>query len=143
MSIIRIAATLCALTLAGGASAALLSSPVMPSVFVPEISKAQAKDVILDAARARKWRVVEDKPGVMRLAYPGAGPRAEKHELIVEVKYDGKNYSVGYVKSRGLDEDRTCRQAKKADDPNALCIHRNVPKWMSNLVIDIQRCASK
>lgn len=143
MSITRIAAGFCALVLAGGVSAATLITPEMPSVFVPEISKSAAHDAIVKAAEMRKWRIVEDKSGLMSLAYPGSGPRAEKHELIVQVKYDGKTYSVKYVKSRGLDEDHACYAAKKTDDPNDFCIHRNVPKWMRNLVIDIQRAAAK
>ncbi len=86
---------------------------------------------ILDAANARAWRVVSDKPGTVRLAYP-SNNRATKYEATFDVVYTKTGYKIKYVKSYGLDEKPNCA----GDMP---CIHRNVNKWVSNLNTDIQR----
>lgn len=125
--------------LIGGAAALLLSGcvgtlpPVKnPSAVAISAQPAVIKTAIKRAADARQWRVVEERPGLVRLAYPGTA-KAEHFEMIADVEYTGKGYSVEYVSSRGLDA-APCR-----DNPKETCIHRNVNKWLQNLSSDILR----
>lgn len=97
-------------------------------------------NAIIRAAQLRKWRIVSDQPGVVTLAYPGSA-KAIHFEAIVKVTYDARRYKVSYVSSRGLDEKKGCvnpeLKSKNKYDENAICIHRNVNRWMNNLNADI------
>ena len=97
-------------------------------------------NAIIRAAQLRKWRIVSDQPGVVTLAYPGSA-KAIHFEAIVKVTYDARRYNVSYVSSRGLDEKKGCvnpeLKSKNKYDENAICIHRNVNRWMNNLNADI------
>lgn len=117
--------------------------PPQPAHDFPQavVTADQARSCVLAAAQQRHWRLVEDKDGRILLAYPGTGPRAEKHQVVVRVDYDAKSFKLSYVSSFGLDEDRACRQAKDTPDETDLCIHRRVPAWFANLTNDILSAA--
>ena len=105
-----------------------------------QITQSQMHNAIIRAAQLRKWRIVSDQPGVVTLAYPGSA-KAIHFEAIVKVTYDARRYKVSYVSSRGLDEKKGCvnpeLKIKNKYDENAICIHRNVNRWMNNLNADI------
>ena len=103
-----------------------------PNAVAVSASPAVMKAAITSAADLRQWRIVEEKPGLVRLAYPGTA-KAEHFEMIADVEYTKKGYSVEYVSSRGLDAG-PCK-----DNPKQTCIHRNVNKWLQNLSSDILR----
>lgn len=105
-----------------------------------QISQSQMHNAIIRAAQLRKWRIVSDRPGVVTLAYPGSA-KAIHFEAIVKVTYNAQRYKVSYVSSRGLDERKGCVNSELKGnnkyDENALCVHRNVNRWMNNLNADI------
>lgn len=134
------AATFCASILLTGC---VTTAPVVnpPEQSAPaQVSSTKMHQAIMRAAQLRKWRIVSDEPGVVTLAYPGSA-KAVHFEAIVKVTYDARQYKVSYVSSRGLDERKGCvnpeiKGRNKFDD-NALCVHRNVNRWMNNLSADI------
>lgn len=123
------------LLLAAAASSMLLlgcGATVITNVPQQQASASSAsamRDAIRTAAVDRRFRIVSDKPGVMRLAYPNSA-KAMKFEAIFDVKYSAEGFAVEYVSSRGLDE-KPCGE-------NAVCGHRNINKWMRTLSGDIR-----
>ena len=105
-----------------------------------QITQSQMHNAIIYAAQLRKWRIVSDQPGVVTLAYPGSA-KAIHFEAIVKVTYNALRYKVSYVSSRGLNEKKGCMNSelkgKNKYDENAICVHRNVNRWMNNLNADI------
>lgn len=97
-------------------------------------------DAIIRAAQMRKWRIVSDEPGLVTLAYPGSA-KAIHFEATVKVAYDSRHYKISYVSSRGLGEKKGCvnpqLEGHNKYDDNAVCVHRNVNRWMNNLSTDI------
>lgn len=103
-------------------------APVATGTRTPaEVSK-----IVVRASAVRGFRVVEVRPDRVRLAYP-TGARAERYEATIDVLIGGGQAAVRYAESRGLGA------SPCSSDPKKTCIHRNVPKWMSNLAGDIRR----
>lgn len=134
------AATFCASMLLTGCGT---TTPVVnpPEQSAPaQVSSTKMHQAIMRAAQLRKWRIVNDEPGVVTLAYPGSA-KAVHFEAIVKVTYDARRYKVSYVSSRGLDERKGCvnpeMTGRNKFDDKALCVHRNVNRWMNNLSADI------
>ena len=117
------------------ASPALLAAPSR-EVVPYEVSglKSSAKEIheaILKAVPMRKWGVCSDEPGKVTVIYP-TNTRAKQYQAVVSVTYADGYFKVDYVSSRGLNEERGCK-----DNPNAVCVHRNVNRWIANLGKDI------
>ena len=60
-----------------------------PNAVAVSASPAAMKAAITRAADLRQWRIVEEKPGLVRLAYPGTA-KAEHFEMIADVEYTKK-----------------------------------------------------
>lgn len=135
--------SLVALAIAGAAvlSGCGASVPIqkMPVEYLP--ASCQSADIhgaVLQAAQARRWRVVRDEPGAVTLAYP-TGKKAQAFEATVRVNYDDKTFRIEYLSSRGLDERQGCNDGTQGYREDIVCAHRNINKWMANLDRDIQR----
>ena len=92
------------------------------------------REAILKPAALRSWRIVQEAPGSVVLAYPD-NQRATRYEATFEVLYSAKSYRIRYLSSYGLDEKPNC-------EGTTPCLHRNVNKWVANLNMDIQRYIS-
>lgn len=101
----------------------------VPQQQVSAQSASAMRSAIRTAATDRRFRIVSDKPGVMRLAYPNTAKSAQ-FEALFDVKYSASGFSVSYVSSRGLDE-KPCNDGQ-------VCGHRNINKWMRTLSGDIR-----
>lgn len=83
--------------------------------FMQELTLSQAKDVIKDALRYKRWKVVSDeKPGVIE-----ADIIVRSHYAKVSISYDTEQFSINYLKSDDLDYDESKNR-----------IHRNYNKWI-------------
>ncbi|MFA0086015.1 hypothetical protein [Vibrio sp. 10N.261.51.F12] len=86
-----------------------------------ELTAAQVKAVITEAATNRGWVVTEPKEGVLN-----ANILVRGHEAEIEMPYTAKYYSITYVSSNNL----------KASNGE---IHRNYNRWTNNLNTDIKK----
>ncbi|MDO5530944.1 hypothetical protein [Sutterella sp.] len=127
-SLLLAATAAAVIVLAGcGTTRPLITSSTYSVNSTPEA----VKTAIGRSAIARSFRIVSEKPGVTRLAYP-ANARAAKYEMIVDVEYTGTTYTVNYVSSYGLDA------APCKNNPSQTCGHRNITRWIANLAKDIR-----
>lgn len=83
--------------------------------FMQELTETQAQDVIKDALRYKRWKVVsDDNPGEIV-----ADIVVRSHYAKVRITYDMSQFSINYMKSDDLDFDAGKNK-----------IHRNYNKWI-------------
>lgn len=87
------------------------------------------REAIVTGATRGGWQVIGDEPGRLTLRLDVRG----KHSAIVAAEYDESGYRLGYVSSSNLlYEERNGKQL----------IHRNYNRWISNLIMSINREAA-
>ena len=130
MKAIRIAVLAAALAIAAPAlagSRAPVGEPVAIQ-FAPSDGSIESVDAlraaIVEAAERKTWHVVEDKPGVLRLAIKVR----QKHDVVIDVAYDTKGATLAYVSSENMDY-----KVKKG----VPLIHSSYTRWVSLLGQDI------
>ena len=127
------AAAFCSASLVGCGLPQPLKMPG-EQLVASNVSEKTIREAILKAAALRSWRIVQEAPGSVVLAYPD-NQRATRYEATFEVLYSAKSYRIRYLSSYGLDEKPNC-------EGTTPCLHRNVNKWVTNLNMDIQRYIS-
>lgn len=84
--------------------------------------------VILQAALNRRWRLMQDRPGVLTLE-----ATAGDHSATVDVLYDAAGFQIKYRSSTALDY---------AAAGDRVVIHPRYNNWISSLSNEIRRQAS-
>lgn len=80
----------------------------------------QVRARIAGAAQSIGWQAVKDETGRMELMYDKAG----KHQVTIEVLYDGAGFDINYLKSNNLNYEERDGQRQ---------IHPNYNRWIRNL----------
>lgn len=127
-----VVALLASAVLAGCGSTTAIRNP-SPNAIAYALTQDQVRQTIVTSALARNWRIVEQGPSELRLAYP-SGTRSQKYEVLAKVSFSDTQYAVSYLSSRGLDEKTSC-----SSSPIGICAHKNVNRWLLNLDHDIAR----
>ncbi|MFH0260694.1 hypothetical protein ACGRH2_09730 [Vibrio barjaei] len=86
-----------------------------------DLTAAQVKLAITEAATNRGWVITEPEEGVLKAAIS-----VRSHKAEAKIPYTNKFYSITYVSSKNL----------KASDGE---IHRNYNRWINNLNTDIRK----
>ncbi len=97
-----------------------------PAFEMPtRLSAAAMHDAVRAGVDARKWSVVDDKPGHLVVKYdPG-----RDFWVTAAIDYDVKQVHVGYLDSQGL---------SYHEENGQRMIHPNVAGWMDNLVASLK-----
>ena len=85
-------------------------------------STAAVRQAILEAATARMWLTLDDKPGRLLLRFSKGGG---KHSATIEATYDAASMRVRYVDSVNLNHE--------VKDGKAV-IHPTYNKWIEDLI---------
>jgi hypothetical protein len=98
---------------------------VEPSnLAVPEgktYSSAEMRKAVISGSARHNWRMIGDAPGKVRLQLDS---KKGDYQLVVDVVYDTKHYSVKYVTSQGL---------RYREEGGTRMIHSSFIRWMKNL----------
>jgi hypothetical protein len=94
--------------------------------FDKPLSASDVRKSILKAALARRWQPVEVAEGKIRLQLEEK--RKNPYQLVIDVIYDDKNYTIKYVSSNGLRYNESSRT-----------IHPSYQRWTHMLVTTIYR----
>jgi hypothetical protein len=82
---------------------------------------AELRKAIISGGARHSWQLAGDIPGKIRLQLDS---KKGDYQLVVDVIYDAKNYSVKYVTSQGL---------RYREESGARMIHSSFGRWMKNL----------
>ena len=82
------------------------------------------------SGRARGWQMTETRPGLIRGDLVTGGG---KHQVVVDITYDTKTFSISYVDSRNMNYE------ENFDGPY---IHYKYNRWVRILKEDIQKSLS-
>ena len=101
------------------------------NIPVPEgktYTLSEVKQAIVVGAESRKWHVVNDAPGKLRIQLDG---RRDGAVLTLDIVYDKNKYSINYVSSAAI---------RYSEEGGVRTIHSNYDRWIKNLTdsIDIQ-----
>ena len=101
-----------------------------PTEAPSRVSLETVTDVILRAGKERGWQMTETRPGLIRGDLVTGGG---KHEVVVDVAYDTKTFSITYVDSKNMNYE------VNFDGPY---IHYKYNRWVRILKEDIQEALS-
>lgn len=91
----------------------------------PPIEPADMKRAIVQAGARRGWTLRGESAGALTLGYW----KGSKHEVVVDVAYDGRRYEIRFVSSHNMNQGL---------ENGRVQIHPNYNRWLLNLDKDIR-----